>query len=149
ADAYHLTAGPEDGSGAARAMRTALHQAGISAHDVQHINAHATSTQVGDHGELAAIRAVFGDDSQVAIASTKSATGHLLGAAGGIEAIFTLMALRKQLIPPTLNLHHPDDAAGNLDLVALNARPASLTYAMSNGFGFGGVIASILLRKWQ
>lgn len=149
ADAYHLTAGPEDGSGAARAMRTALRQAGISPEDVQHINAHATSTQVGDHGELAAIRAVFGDDSQVAIASTKSATGHLLGAAGGVEAIFTLMALRQQLIPPTLNLHHPDEAAGNLDLVALNARPTALTYAMSNGFGFGGVNASLLLRKWQ
>ena len=149
ADAYHLTAGPEDGSGAARAMRTALRQAGISADDVQHINAHATSTQVGDHGELAAIQAVFGDNSQVAISSTKSATGHLLGAAGGVEAIFTLMALRQQLIPPTLNLHHPDDAAGNLDLVALNARPAELTYAMSNGFGFGGVNASLLLRKWQ
>lgn len=116
---------------------------------MQHINAHATSTQVGDHGELAAIRAVFGDDSQVAIASTKSATGHLLGAAGGVEAIFTLMALRQQLIPPTLNLHHPDEAAGNLDLVALNARPTALTYAMSNGFGFGGVNASLLLRKWQ
>ena len=149
ADAYHLTAGPEDGSGAARAMRTALRQACISADDVHHINAHATSTQVGDHGELAAIRAVFGDNSQVAISSTKSATGHLLGAAGGVEAIFTLMALRQQLIPPTLNLHHPDDAAGNLDLVALTARPAELTYAMSNGFGFGGVNASLLLRKWH
>jgi len=147
ADAYHLTAGPEDGRGAARAMRLALHQAGISPDDVQHINAHATSTQIGDRSELAAIRAVFGNDSQVAISSTKSATGHLLGAAGGVEAIFTLMALRNQLIPPTLNLHHPDETAGNLDLVALKARPAPLTYAMSNGFGFGGVNATLLLRK--
>lgn len=148
ADAYHLTASPENGSGAARAMRLALRQAGIGPEAVQHINAHATSTQVGDRGELAAIRAVFGDDSPVAITSTKSATGHLLGAAGGLEAIFTLLALRHQCVPPTLNLHHPDEAAGNLNLVALNARPMDLTYAMSNGFGFGGVNASILLRKW-
>lgn len=148
ADAYHLTASPENGSGAARAMKLALRQAGIGPEAVQHINAHATSTQVGDRGELAAIRSVFGDDSAVAITSTKSATGHLLGAAGGIEAIFTLLALRHQQVPPTLNLHHPDDAAGNLDLVALNARPMALEYAMSNGFGFGGVNASLLLRKW-
>lgn len=148
ADAYHLTASPENGSGAARAMKLALRQAGIDPQQVQHINAHATSTQVGDRGELAAIRAVFGDHSQVAVTSTKSATGHLLGAAGGIEAIFTSLALCHQQVPPTLNLHHPDEAAGNLDLVALNARSMDLTYAMSNGFGFGGVNASILLRKW-
>ncbi|SEO01642.1 beta-ketoacyl-ACP synthase II [Pseudomonas sp. NFACC39-1] len=149
ADAYHLTAGPEDGSGAGRAMQQALRQAGVSPTDVQHINAHATSTQVGDNGELAAIRSVFGTDSGVAITSTKSATGHLLGAAGGIEAIFTVLALRDQVVPPTLNLLHPDEAAEGLDLVALNARKMPITHALSNGFGFGGVNASVLFRCWD
>ncbi|MDF9906307.1 UNVERIFIED_ORG: 3-oxoacyl-[acyl-carrier-protein] synthase II [Pseudomonas reinekei] len=149
ADAYHLTAGPEDGSGARRAMEQALRQAAVSPDDVQHINAHATSTQVGDKGELAAIRSVFGSDSSVAISSTKSATGHLLGAAGGIEAVFTVLALRDQVVPPTLNLDHPDEATGGLDLVALNARQLSITHALSNGFGFGGVNASVLFRRWE
>ena len=99
ADAYHMTAGPEDGSGARRAMQQALRQAGVEAAAVQHLNAHATSTQVGDKGELAAIKAVFGTGSGLAISATKSATGHLLGA-GGIEAIFTVLALRDQLAPP-------------------------------------------------
>ncbi|WP_431480586.1 beta-ketoacyl-ACP synthase II [Pseudomonas thivervalensis] len=149
ADAYHLTAGPEDGNGARRAMEQALRQAAVSPADVQHINAHATSTQVGDSGELAAIRSVFGTDSGVAITSTKSATGHLLGAAGGIEAIFAVLALRDQIVPPTLNLHHPDEAADGLDLVALNARKMPITHALSNGFGFGGVNASVLFRRWD
>lgn len=149
ADAWHLTAGPEDGSGARRAIELALSQAQISADEVQHINAHATSTHVGDKGELAAIRAIFGNASDVAISSTKSATGHLLGAAGGIEAIFTVLALRDQAIPPTLNLHHPDEAGAGLNFVALKARKASITYALSNGFGFGGVNASVLFRRWE
>lgn len=149
ADAYHLTAGPEDGNGARRAMEQALRQAAVSPADVQHINAHATSTQVGDSGELAAIRAVFGRDAGVAITSTKSATGHLLGAAGGIEAIFTVLALRDQVVPPTLNLLNPDEAADGLDLVGLNARKMPITHALSNGFGFGGVNASVLFRRWQ
>lgn len=148
ADAYHLTAGPEDGSGARRAMTQALRQAGIDATQVQHINAHATSTQVGDKGELAAIRAMFGDASPLAITSTKSSTGHLLGAAGGIEAIFTVLALRDQVVPPTLNLHHPDPAAEGLNLVALQARQLPIEYALSNGFGFGGVNASVLFKCW-
>lgn len=148
ADAYHLTAGPEDGNGARRAMEAALHQAGIQPENVQHINAHATSTQVGDNGELAAIRGLFADH-QVAITSTKSATGHLLGAAGGIEAIFTIQALREQIAPPTLNLHKPDAAASGLDLVRLTARPLAMEYALSNGFGFGGVNASLLLKRWD
>ncbi|CAG75828.1 3-oxoacyl-[acyl-carrier-protein] synthase II [Pectobacterium atrosepticum SCRI1043] len=149
ADAWHLTAGPEDGSGARRAMELALGQAGINADEIQHINAHATSTQVGDRGELAAIRSVFGSESGVAVSSTKSATGHLLGAAGGIEAIFTVLALRDQVIPPTLNLRNPDEAGRGLDLVALKARYATITYALSNGFGFGGVNASVLFRRWE
>ncbi|MET3458034.1 beta-ketoacyl-ACP synthase II [Pseudomonas kilonensis] len=149
ADAYHLTAGPEDGNGARRAMGQALRQAAVSPADVQHINAHATSTQVGDNGELAAIRSVFGRDSDVAITSTKSATGHLLGAAGGIEAIFTVLALRDQIVPPTLNLVHPDEAAAGLDLVGLEARKMPMTHALSNGFGFGGVNASVLFQRWE
>lgn len=149
ADAYHLTAGPEDGNGARRAMELALQQAGVAPNEVQHINAHATSTQVGDRGELAAIRAVFGMGSSVAIASTKSSTGHLLGAAGGIEAIFTVLALRDQIAPPTLNLHHPDEAAAGLDLVGTTARPMPIEFALSNGFGFGGINASLLFRRWR
>ena len=149
ADAYHLTAGPESGDGARRAMELALRQAGIEASEVQHINAHATSTPVGDRGELAAIRSVFGSGSGVAITSTKSSTGHLLGAAGGVEAIFTVLALRDQVVPPTLNLSNPDEAAAGLDLVALNARHMPIHYALSNGFGFGGVNASLLFRRWE
>lgn len=149
ADAYHLTAGPEDGGGARRAMQLALQQAGVKPEQVQHINAHATSTQVGDKGELAAIQALFGANAGVAISSTKSATGHLLGAAGGIEAIFTVLALRDQIVPPTLNLNNPEEAAAGLDLVALNARSMPITYALSNGFGFGGVNASVLFRRWE
>jgi len=149
ADAYHLTAGPEDGDGARRAMQQALRQAGITPGEVQHINAHATSTPVGDRGELAAVRSVFGSGSSVAITSTKSSTGHLLGAAGGVEAIFTVLALRDQVVPPTLNLAAPDETADGLDLVALTARQMSLHYALSNGFGFGGVNASLLFRRWK
>lgn len=148
ADAYHLTAGPEDGNGARRAMEMAIRQAGVTAEEIDHINAHATSTQVGDKGELAAIKSLFATHP-VAITSTKSATGHLLGAAGGIEAIFTIQALRDQIVPPTLNLHHPDEDAEGLNLVALVARPQKMRYALSNGFGFGGVNASLLLKRWE
>lgn len=148
ADAWHLTAGPEDGNGAARAMMTAINQAGIKPTDIQHINAHATSTPVGDKGELAAIKTIF-DDNSVAVSSTKSATGHLLGAAGGIEAIFTLLALRDQMVPPTLNLHNPDENAEGINLIGLNVQQLPLSYALSNGFGFGGVNASLLFKKWQ
>ncbi|RPQ86621.1 beta-ketoacyl-ACP synthase II [Pseudomonas aeruginosa] len=148
ADAYHMTAGPEDGSGARRAMQQALRQAGVEAAAVQHLNAHATSTQVGDKGELAAIKAVFGTGSGLAISATKSATGHLLGAAGGIEAIFTVLALRDQLAPATLNLETPDTDAEGLNLVRGEARRWPMEHALSNGFGFGGVNASLLFRRW-
>lgn len=149
ADAYHMTAGPEDGDGARRAMQQALRQAGVQASQVQHLNAHATSTPVGDKGELAAIRTVFGTGSGLAISATKSATGHLLGAAGGIEAIFALLALRDQIAPATLNLDNPDSAAEGLDLVRNQARKMAMEYALSNGFGFGGVNASVLFKRWQ
>ncbi|RON21626.1 beta-ketoacyl-ACP synthase II [Pseudomonas lini] len=149
ADAYHLTAGPEDGSGAHRAMSLALAQAGISPAQVQHLNAHATSTPVGDLGELAAIKSLFGSDNKIAVTSTKSATGHLLGAAGGIEAIFTLLALRDQVVPATLNFDNPDPATQGVDIVHGQARPMTIEYAMSNGFGFGGVNASVLFKYWE
>jgi 3-oxoacyl-[acyl-carrier-protein] synthase II len=148
ADAYHMTAGPEDGDGARRAMQQALRQAGVETSQVQHLNAHATSTPVGDKGELAAIKALFGKDSGLAISSTKSATGHLLGAAGGIEAIFTVLALRDQVAPATLNLESPDAAAEGLNLIRGRAQHLPMEYALSNGFGFGGVNASVLFRRW-
>ena len=147
ADAYHLTASPEDGAGAQQAMRSALSQAGLNPVAVDHINAHATSTPVGDKAELAAIQAVFGDHKP-AISATKSATGHLLGAAGGVEAIFTILALKNGILPPTLNLEQPDPMAEGLDIVHGQAREASIEYALSNGFGFGGVNASLLFRRW-
>jgi 3-oxoacyl-[acyl-carrier-protein] synthase II len=149
ADAYHLTSGPEDGSGARRAMSLALRQAGIAPADVQHVNAHATSTPVGDSGELMAIKTLFGEGSGVVITSTKSAIGHLLGAVGGLEAIFTALALRDQIVPATLNLENPDPAAAGLDIVHGAARPMAINYALSNGFGFGGVNASVLFKRWS
>jgi 3-oxoacyl-[acyl-carrier-protein] synthase II len=148
ADAYHLTSGAEDGDGAKRAMNAALRQAKLTPANIQHLNAHATSTQVGDKGELAAIKGIFGENSGLAVTSTKSATGHLLGAAGGIEAIFTALALRNQIVPPTLNLENPDEAANGIDIVSGAARNMQIEHALSNGFGFGGVNASILLKRW-
>lgn len=156
ADAYHVTSGPADGNGAARAMQIALRQAGLQPAQIQHVNAHATSTQVGDAAELAAFHSVFGTSDNreeaethgPAISATKSATGHLLGAAGGVEAIFTVLALRHQVAPPTLNLHEPDPQAQGLDLVQLHSRPMAMDYALSNGFGFGGVNASLVFKRW-
>ncbi|MBO4221487.1 beta-ketoacyl-ACP synthase II [Bradyrhizobium neotropicale] len=148
ADAYHITAGPEDGNGARRAMELALRQARLEPGQVQHLNAHSTSTPAGDHSEIEAIKSVFGCEGKIAVSATKSATGHLLGAAGGLEAIFTVLALRDQVAPPTLNLENPDDAAAGIDLVAREARPMAMEHAISNGFGFGGVNASIILRRW-
>lgn len=149
ADAYHMTSPPEDGAGGRRAMELAIRQAGIPASAIGHLNAHATSTPVGDGCELAAIRALFGADGGPAISATKSATGHLLGAAGGVEAIFTIQALRDQLAPPTLNLVEREEVAVGLDIVTGAPRPLQTDYAISNGFGFGGVNASLLFRRWQ
>ena len=147
ADAYHITSGPEDGSGAARAMAIALDAAGLGPGDVQHLNAHSTSTPVGDAAELAAIATVFGRDGRIAVSATKASTGHLLGAAGGLEAIFTIMALRSQIAPPTLNLASPDAKAHGINLVSATT-PTVMEHALSNGFGFGGVNASVLFRRW-
>ncbi len=149
ADAYHLTAGPADGAGAQRAIRRALAMAELQPEDIGYLNAHATSTPVGDAGELAAIKAIFGVDKGPAISSTKSATGHLLGAAGGLEAIITALALRDGILPPTLNLEEPDPIAEGLDLIGPQARKTQVEYALSNGFGFGGVNASVILRRWD
>lgn len=146
ADAYHMTSGPEDGDGARRAIEQALHQANLAPADIQHLNAHATSTPVGDHGELAAIKSVFGTGGSVAVTSTKSAIGHLLGAAGGIEAIYSVLALRDQIAPATLNLDNPDEAANGVDLVRGAARAMKIEHVLSNGFGFGGVNASVIFR---
>lgn len=148
ADAYHLTSGPPDGNGALRAMRAALAMAGITPADIGYLNAHATSTQVGDGGELAAMRALFGNGPGAAISSTKSATGHLLGAAGGLEAVFSVLALRDGILPPTLNLTDPDPEAAGLDLIGPEARKSAVEYVLSNGFGFGGVNASVIFRRW-
>jgi 3-oxoacyl-[acyl-carrier-protein] synthase II len=148
ADAYHITSGPEDGSGAAAAMRTALAMAGLEPGDIDYINAHATSTPVGDRAEIASLRNVFGETAgQVAVSSTKSATGHLLGAAGGIESIFTAQAVINDLLPPTLNLEHVDETMADLDLVPNQARSQTVKHALCNGFGFGGVNASLLVSK--
>ena len=148
ADAYHMTASPPDGAGGQIAMQKALEQAALSPDDIGYINAHSTSTPVGDAAEIAGIRAVFGDRGKdLAISSSKSATGHLLGAAGAIEAIVSVMALRDGVLPPTLNLEEPDDEAAQYELVARTAIEKKLDYVMSNGFGFGGVNASVILGR--
>ncbi len=149
ADAHHITSGPEDGEGAQRAMRHALQQAGVSPEQVGHLNAHATSTPVGDKAELAAIKAVFDGVASPVISATKSSTGHLLGAAGGIEAIFTVLALRDQVAPATLNLSQADPLAEGLNIAAGGPQALDTDFALSNGFGFGGVNASVLFRLWS
>lgn len=149
-DAYHITSSPEDGAGAARAMSIAIKQAGLSPQDIDHINAHATSTPVGDAGELAAIKTVFGvGNAGLIISATKSSTGHLLGAAGGLEAILTTLAIRDQCCPPTINMEHMDDKATGLSITAKTPQPHAIKYALSNGFGFGGVNASIIIKKYE
>ncbi|MBN8713625.1 MAG: beta-ketoacyl-ACP synthase II [Xanthomonadales bacterium] len=144
-DAYHMTA--PSGEGAAQCIRNTLGDAGLNAEQVQYINAHATSTQLGDRGELDAIKKVFGDHAyKLAVSSTKSTTGHLLGAAGGVEAIFSILALRDQVIPPTTNLDEPSEGC-NLDLVPHTARQAKLETVISNSFGFGGTNGSLAFRR--
>jgi 3-oxoacyl-[acyl-carrier-protein] synthase II len=144
-DAHHVSAPEPSGDGARRAMAAALARARLAARDIDYINAHATSTPVGDPVELAAVKTLFGDDARsLWMSSTKSATGHLLGAAGAVEAIFTLLSLRDGAVPPTLNLEHPDIETA-VDLVPREARSRKLRYAISNSFGFGGTNASLVL----
>ena len=146
-DAYHLTAPAPGGEGAARFMRMAIKNAGINPEDVNYINAHGTSTPMNDLYETMAIKSVFGSHAkQVMVSSTKSMTGHALGAAGGIEAVFTLMAMDKGVVPPTINYNEPDPEC-DLDYVPNTARDASIQYALSNNFGFGGTNATILFKK--
>jgi 3-oxoacyl-[acyl-carrier-protein] synthase II len=146
-DAYHLSAPEPEGAGAMRAMKIALGHAKLEAKQLGYVNAHATSTPVGDPVELKALRRLLGDDvGKVSISSTKSAIGHLLGAAGAVEAIFTTLALRDQVAPPTLNLHEPEDAEG-LDLVPLKPKERPIEHALSNSFGFGGTNAALVLSR--
>ncbi len=146
-DAYHITAPSEDGDGAFRCMSAALRRAGVSAAEVDYINAHGTSTPLGDEIELGAVQRLLGDAAQgAAMSSTKSATGHLLGAAGAVEAIFCLLAMRDSLLPPTLNLDNPS-VDTLIDLVPHRARPKRVDVALSNSFGFGGTNASLVFRK--
>jgi 3-oxoacyl-[acyl-carrier-protein] synthase II len=146
-DAYHITAPPEDGAGARLAMVNALRDAGISGSDVQYLNAHATSTPLGDRAETAAIKATFGEHAyKLAVSSTKSMTGHLLGAAGVVEAIFCVLALRDQVAPPTINYVTPDPDC-DLDFVPNAARKMRIDTAVSNSFGFGGTNGTLVLRR--
>lgn len=148
ADAHHITSGPEDGSGAADAISAALAMAQLDAEAIGYVNAHATSTLVGDKAEIASLRRVFGKRlPMLPISSTKSATGHLLGAAGGVEGIFSALAVMHDLLPPTLNLEQPDTAMHDLDFVPNMARRQVTQHVLCNGFGFGGVNAALVLSK--
>ena len=145
-DAYHITAPSEDGDGAYRCMRAALKRAGISAADIDYVNAHGTSTPLGDEIELRAVERLIGNRGHgLAMSSTKSATGHLLGAAGAIEAIFAILAMRDGVAPATLNLENPS-VATEIDLVPLKPRPKEINTVLSNSFGFGGTNASLIFR---
>jgi 3-oxoacyl-[acyl-carrier-protein] synthase II len=147
-DAHHITAPPEDGNGACRAMQIALRDAGLNPDQVQYVNAHATSTPLGDKAETQAIRSAFGEAAyKLAVNSTKSVTGHLLGAAGVVEAIFSALALRDQIAPPTINLDNPDEGC-DLDFVPKVARQMRIDAAVSNSFGFGGTNGSLVLRRF-
>ena len=147
-DAYHITSPCEDGDGANRVMRNAIRDAGIELSQIDYINAHGTSTQAGDLAETVAIKSCFGEHAyRVAISSTKSMTGHLLGGAGGLEAGLTVLALRDQIAPPTINLEKPDPQC-DLDYVPNKARPMRIEYALSNSFGFGGTNGSLIFRRY-
>lgn len=149
ADAFHITAPTEDGSGAVRVMEAAIKKAGIRSSQVDYINAHGTSTPHNDRIESLAIKKLFGDHAyRMAISSTKSMTGHLLGAAGGLEAGITALAVHHQTVPPTVNLDHPDPDC-DLDYVPWKCRPVRITYALSNSFGFGGTNAALLFKKHE
>ncbi|AXH61112.1 beta-ketoacyl-ACP synthase II [Providencia huaxiensis] len=148
-DAYHMTSPPENGAGAALAMENALNDAGIKASDVGYINAHGTSTPAGDLAEAQAVINVFGEGTDVLVSSTKSMTGHLLGAAGAIESIFTILSLREQIVPPTINLDNPDEAC-KLDFVPGEARKVdNMEFALCNSFGFGGTNGSLIFRRYH
>ncbi len=143
-DAHHITAPAEDGSGGFRAMRMALKRAGLNPEDIDYVNAHGTSTPLGDEIELGAVKRLFGDHAyKISMSSTKSAVGHLLGAAGSVEAIFSILAMRDGVVPPTLNLDNPSDGC-DIDLVPKQAKQRKVRHALSNSFGFGGTNASLI-----
>jgi len=147
ADAFHITSPSEDGDGAARCMSAAMKDAGINADQVDYVNAHGTSTQVGDLAECNAIKRCFGDASKkLMVSSTKSMTGHLLGAAGGVEAIFCVLGMRDGIVPPTINLDEPGEGC-DLDFVPNTARQAKFDIALSNSFGFGGTNGTLAFRR--
>ncbi len=147
-DAYHVTSPAEDGDGGFRAMKAAIKRANIALEDIGYINAHGTSTPLGDDIELSAIKRFFGDAlKNISISSTKSAIGHLLGAAGAVEAIYSIKAIETGILPPTLNLDDPSDVAEGLDLVPHKAREKKVTAALSNSFGFGGTNACLVFKK--
>ena len=146
-DAYHVTAPHPEGSGAFRSMEMALRKSGLTTADIDYINAHGTSTPMGDELELGAVRRLFGSDiANVSMSSTKSAIGHLLGGAGAVEAIFCLLALRDQIAPPTLNLDNPSEACAGVDLVPHVAKPRKIRAVLNNSFGFGGTNATLVMR---
>ena len=147
-DAYHITQPAPEHEGGFRVMRNAVRDAGVSPNVVGYVNAHGTSTPIGDTLEAHAIRNFFGDH-KLAVSSTKSMTGHLLGGAGGLEAGITVLALRDQMLPPTVNLENPDPDTAGMDLVPNQARKADVEYAMSNSFGFGGTNGALLFRRWR
>jgi 3-oxoacyl-[acyl-carrier-protein] synthase II len=147
-DAYHVTAPHPEGSGAYRAMEMALRKAGMTPADIDYINAHGTSTPLGDELELGAVRKLFGDQiGRVSMSSTKSAIGHLLGGAGAVESIFCILAMRDQVAPPTLNLDNPSEGCEGVDLVPHEAKPREIRAALNNSFGFGGTNASLVLKQ--
>jgi 3-oxoacyl-[acyl-carrier-protein] synthase II len=149
ADAFHLTSQPEDAHGAVRSMQMALRKAGIRPDQVDYINAHGTSTPINDPTETLAVKTTFGDHAyKLVMSSTKSMTGHLLGAAGGLEAGITVLALRHQIAPPTVNLDVPDPAC-DLDYAANAKRPMKIDYALSNSFGFGGTNGTLLMKRYE
>jgi 3-oxoacyl-[acyl-carrier-protein] synthase II len=146
-DAYHITSPSPDGDGGFRSMTAAMKRAGITASDIDYINAHGTSTQVGDEIELGAVERLLGNAaSKVSMSSTKSSTGHLLGAAGAIEAIFSILAIRDNIAPPTINLENPSMETA-IDLVPRTARRREINVALSNSFGFGGTNASVIVQR--
>jgi 3-oxoacyl-[acyl-carrier-protein] synthase II len=147
-DAYHMTQPAPEHEGGFRVMRNAVRDAGITPDVVGYVNAHGTSTPIGDTLEAHAIRNFFGE-RRIAVSSTKSMTGHLLGGAGGLEAGITVLALRDQILPPTINLENPDPDTAGMDLVPNQARKAEIEYAMSNSFGFGGTNGALLFRRWS
>jgi 3-oxoacyl-[acyl-carrier-protein] synthase II len=147
-DAYHVTAPAPDGDGGFRAMKMAFARSGLSPHDIGYVNAHGTSTPLGDEIEFGAVKRLFGSAcDQLSMSSTKSAIGHLLGAAGGVEAIFSILAMRDSILPPTLNLENPSESCQGIDLVPLKAKEKKVTYVLSNAFGFGGTNASLIFGR--